>query len=195
MHTMSTPIRLDSIPKCEHVKRAIEVAAVGDLSMTLCGVGRGRAYAELLVAAAVAYGVTITLIRPCLCGNLGDAADDCTCGADRVARFRRRAGFVRAQSADIYGEVAAPAVRLGSVWSSEPDEHIHARIAYARSLPRPTESDGAAQRLTQAAVGQLRPTHMQLARWQVVAGVIAQMAGARLIGAAHLAEAIQYRAR
>lgn len=197
MHTpRETPtVRLDSIPACEHVKRAIEVAAVGELSLTLCSIGRGREYAELLAAAAMGYGVAVTLIRPCLCGNHGDVAQDCTCTPDRVARFRRRSGFVRALAADIYGEVPAPAIRLGSVWGVEPDERIRERIAHARSLPRPTQSDGAAQRLTQAAVHQLQPTHMQLARWQVVAGVIAQMAGAKLIGAAHLAEAIQYRAR
>lgn len=196
MHTPSeiTPIRLDRIRQCEHVKRAIEVAAVGQLSLTLCGVGRGMEYTQLLAEAARGYGIAVTVIRPCLCGNLGDLDQTCLCTPDRVARFCRRAGYQRALAADVYGDVPAPRLS-GSVWTAEPDERVRERIAYAQSRPRPTQCDGASTRLLDAAIRQLQPTQMQVDRWLVVAGVIAQMAGTDRIGAAHLAEAIQYRPR
>jgi magnesium chelatase family protein len=76
------------------------------------------------------------------------------------------------------------------------DEAMIAEAASARGRPRPAdELDGASQRLLTAAIRQLQLTTEQVARVLTGAQSVAQLAGAPAIAPAHLAEALQYRAR
>ena len=76
------------------------------------------------------------------------------------------------------------------------DEEMIAQAAEARRRPRPAdELDGTRQRLLTAAIRQLQLTTEQIARVLLVAQSVARLAGASAIAPAHLAEALQYRAR
>jgi magnesium chelatase family protein len=76
------------------------------------------------------------------------------------------------------------------------DEATLAEAAAARARPRPAdELEGTSQRLLTAAIRQLQLSTEQVARVLAVAQSIAQLADVPSIGAAHLAEALQYRPR
>jgi len=191
--------RFDQVLKNEHVKRALEVAITGSLSIAIIGVGASYPEALALTQVARQHGLVAYCLLPCLCGNFGDAIRSCTCSPVQIARMRSQKAYQRALQAVIHAETATPAeARRGTpVYRGEPDERILERITEAqrRLRPDPSQHDAAADRLMTAAIRQLDLTSVELAQVWQVAAVIAQLAGRDQIGAAHLAEAIQYRRR
>jgi len=197
--TPPAAIRFDQVLKNEHVKRALEVAITGGLSITIVGVGTSYPEALALTQVARHHGLVAYCLLPCLCGNFGDAYRSCTCSPVQIARMRTQKAYQRALQAVIHAETSTPAeTRRGApAYRGEPDERILERIAEAQRRPRPepTQRDAATDRLMTAAIRQLDLTSVEIAQIWQVAAVIAQLAGSAAIGAAHLAEAIQYRRR
>ncbi len=153
----------------------------------------------------------------CPCGYFGDSQRSCTCSPQTVTRYQRRLSGPLLDRIDIHLDV--PRVdydKLASDRSSEPSAAIRARVAAARERQRarfrgkkltsnaemgPAEvreycrTDAAAQNLLRIAVQQLRLSARAYHRVLKLARTIADLAGSDRIGAAHVAEAVQYRPR
>jgi predicted ATPase with chaperone activity len=192
--------RMQDVAGLEHAKRAIEVAICGNHPLALIG-EPNHADAARLAAIAHELGVsTVWALRPCLCGFFGSIPHSCTCGVEKVRRFRHRGEWRRAvEGAAMYIEIpAVPYEKLtGAVERREPQERVLDRIAEARIRPpvSTTLYDGASQRLMQAAMRQLHFTSVQYTQVLRVAATVARLAHEESIRPAHLAEALQYQLR
>jgi magnesium chelatase family protein len=170
---------------------------------------------------SVTYPANFMLIaaqNPCPCGWHGDAERACTCSPALVARYQKRVSGPLLDRIDIHVEV--PRVqyeKLSSDRLGEPSDAIRARVLAARrcqaerfrghircrtnadmSAPEIRQFcrlDSAGQSLMKAAVRQLNLSARGYHRVLKLARTIADLAGAPQIGAAHLAEAVQYRPR
>ncbi|MEI8165904.1 MAG: YifB family Mg chelatase-like AAA ATPase [Chloroflexales bacterium] len=171
--------------------------------------------------ASVTYPAAFMLVaaqNPCPCGWHGDPERACTCSPALVTRYQKRVSGPLLDRIDIHVEV--PRVnyeKLSSDRLGEPSAAIRARVTAARERQRvrfagqrrgsinadlgPAEIrvhcqlDGAGQALMKAAVRQLNLSARGYHRVLKLARTIADLAGAEMIGPAHLAEAIQYRPR
>jgi predicted ATPase with chaperone activity len=188
--------RFDQVIKNEHAKRALEVAMTGGFSIVFLGVGASYPEALALTQVARHHGLIAYCLLPCLCGNFGDAYRSCTCTPVQIARMRNQKAYQRALQSTIHCETAtSQEARRTASPSSEPDQRILERIGVARQRSQPTQHDAAADRLMTAAIRQLDLNSSDITQIWQVAAVIAQLAGRDQIGAAHLAEAVQYRRR
>lgn len=154
--------------------------------------------------------------NPCPCGWHGDAERQCTCSPAMVGRYQKRVSGPLLDRFDIHVEV--PRVRyekLSSDRLGEPSAAVRERVVAARERQRrrfraatrchtnadmgPAELrthcalDGAGQALMKAAARQLSLSARGYHRVLKLARTIADLAAAEQIGAAHLAEAVQYR--
>jgi hypothetical protein len=195
-HPIAT--RLDQVPRNEHVKRAIEVALAGPFSLAITGAGASHSEALALAQVARGYGLTAFCLLPCPCGNFGDSERACTCSPRLIARMRATRRYQIALQADLHVVAfTSQEARLGKVRPGEPDEQVLARVTEAQARPRPalTDRDAAAESLMRAAMRQLDLRTADVERLWQVAAAIAQLSTQPRIGAAHLAEALQYRPR
>ncbi|MGN2390661.1 YifB family Mg chelatase-like AAA ATPase [Pelomicrobium sp. G1] len=153
----------------------------------------------------------VAAMNPCPCGYLGHFSGRCRCTPDQVARYRGRISGPLLDRIDLQIEVPAVAEEeLMGQPTGEPSRAIRARVerAYRVQLQRQDkpnarlsvqeidafcvpEREGAA--LLRRAMGQLNLSARAYHRVLKVARTIADLAGAEGIGAAHVAEAIQYR--
>ena len=156
--------------------------------------------------------------RPCPCGWFGDAEAICTCTPALVRRYQQRIPAALRGRIELHLEVPRVAYeRLTSGRLGEPSVVVADRVARARrrqaarfaDTPRcvtnaemgPEEIkahcglDGAGHSLMKAATRQLDLSAGAYHRILRLARTIADLAGAEQIGPAHLAEAVQYRAR
>jgi predicted ATPase with chaperone activity len=192
--------RLDAIPGQEHLRRAVTVAMTGVHSITFMGTGSTLPDALAYGRISRAYGLTAFATTPCRCGNHGDPFLTCMCSPEAIAAWRNRREFHNALQSDIVVEPSIPSAeqRLAHRRGRRgvTDEEMIAQAAEARRRPRPSdELDGTSQRLLTAALRQLQLSTEQVARMLTVARSIAQLADVPAIAPAHLAEALQYRAR
>lgn len=150
-------------------------------------------------------------MNPCPCGHLGSRLKACRCSPDQVARYQGKLSGPLLDRIDLHVEVPAlaPQELLGAP-SGEATPAIRARVAAARERAlarqgRPNQAlqgadidthamlDEPAMQLMRSAAAKLgwsaRGTHRALK----VARTIADLAGAQAVGAAHVAEAVQYR--
>jgi len=169
---------------------------------------------------SITYPASFMLVaaqNPCLCGWHGDPERQCTCTPSAVARYQRRVSGPLLDRIDIFVDVPrVPYEKLNSLRAGEESAAIRQRVVAARQVQMhrfqgtrllantdmgPAEVhryctlDGAGQRLMQAAMRQLDLSARGYHRVLKLARTIADLAGVEQIGAAHLAEALQYRLR
>ncbi|MGZ8319737.1 MAG: YifB family Mg chelatase-like AAA ATPase [Telluria sp.] len=153
----------------------------------------------------------VAAMNPCPCGYLGHPSNKCHCTSDSVLRYQDRISGPLLDRIDIQVEVPAMApATLGAQADGESSAAIRLRVMRAFDLQ--LERQGKAnEALTTHEVDQhcrldtqgedlLRTTMIRL-HWSArayhrvlkVARTIADLAGETTIGAAHIAEAIQFR--
>jgi len=160
----------------------------------------------------------IGAMNPCPCGWHGDSERQCTCSPALVGRYQKKISGPLLDRIDIHVEV--PRVnyeKLSGDRLGEPSAAIRARVMAARErqqrrfrghprclsnadmgageIREHCQLDGAGQSLMKAAVRQLNLSARGYHRVLKLARSIADLAGSDQIGAAHLAEAVQYRPR
>ena len=159
----------------------------------------------------------VAAMNPCPCGYYGDPVKQCTCSPMMVARYQKRISGPLMDRIDIFVEV--PHVeyeKLADDRLGETSEAVRQRVEQARRIQEerldgtklvsnadmtplevreycPVESE--AQGLLQAAMNQLHLSARGFHRVLKLGRTIADLAGAETIGAAHIAEALQYRPR
>jgi magnesium chelatase family protein len=154
----------------------------------------------------------VAAMNPCPCGHAGDASGRCRCQPQRVTQYRRRVSGPLLDRIDLQVEV--PAVRVEDLVQGtpgEPSARVAARVAAARALQtarqgtlntrldvRDTESTcrprPEAHRLLESALCRFGLSARAYHRILRVARTIADLSGEPSITAAHVAEAVQYRA-
>jgi magnesium chelatase family protein len=153
----------------------------------------------------------VAAMNPCPCGYLGHFSGKCRCTPDQVARYRGKLSGPLLDRIDIHIEVpAVPEGELTGHAAGEPSAAVRARVAAARALQlarqgkpstelaaRETEkhcrTDAAAEQLLKSAIARLNLSARAYHRVLRLARTIADLAGAEVIAAAHVAEAVQYR--
>jgi magnesium chelatase family protein len=168
----------------------------------------------------VSFPAKMTLIgamNPCPCGYLGDSQRSCTCTPQMITRYQRRLSGPLLDRIDIHLDV--PRVdyeKLADSRTGETSAAIRQRVERARERQRsrfrgkklhanaemgPADvrdhcrTDNAAQNLLRMAMQQLKLSARAYHRVLKLSRTIADLAGADVIGAAHIAEAVQYRPR
>jgi len=131
----------------------------------------------------------------CPCGARGDPAAQCTCSAQRLARYRDKLSRALLDRFDLVVTVPRPrAVELqgrpGEASAGVRDRVLAARLRLAGERPRrTTESD----ELLTRAVERLPLSGRGRARVAGVAATIAALAAAEAVLPEHVAEALSYR--
>jgi magnesium chelatase family protein len=162
-----------------------------------------------------AHAQIVCAMNPCPCGYAGDPQHACSCTAGAVQRYRGRVSGPLLDRLDVQIEVpAVPFGEMTSTIAAEPSSTIRDRVRAARSrqraryarhgistnaelgsrlLDRHCRPDAAGARLLERAVDRLRLSARAYARVLKVARSIADLAGRDDLGAADVAEALQYR--
>ena len=132
----------------------------------------------------------------CPCGGRGDAGAQCTCSAQRLARYRDKLSRALLDRFDLV--VALPRIRGEELAAgpSEPSAVVRARVAAARErlATRPPQREPEADELLRSAANRLHLSGRGFARVGRVARTIAALSGCERVRAEHVAEALSYRA-
>jgi len=163
----------------------------------------------------------VAAMNPCPCGHLGDGTDRCRCTEDRISRYRARVSGPLLDRVDLHVEV--PRVKLAALGAGAHDgveasggdgegsDAVRSRVARARTrqlaragkpnarfapaeLRRWCRLAASQQSLLERAAERLALSARATHRVLKVARTIADLGGSDEITAAHLAEAIGYRA-
>ena len=137
----------------------------------------------------------VATMNVCPCGARGDPALECVCTPQRIERYRVRLSRALLDRFDLVLAVRRPLGGELAGDAGEASESVRARVLQARSrltASTPAMSDAADRLLTQA-VERLALSGRGRARTARVAGSIASLAGAAVVEAEHLAEALSYR--
>ena len=159
----------------------------------------------------------VAAMNPCPCGYYGDPQKECRCTPSLVSRYQKRISGPLLDRIDLFVEV--PRVeyeKLVSTASGEESRTVQERVQRARQrqqqrfreLPLSSNADmgpvevweycqvePSAQALCQAAMQQLHLSARAFHRVLKLSRTIADLADSEAITVAHLAEALQYRAR
>lgn len=151
-----------------------------------------RAAGQVVFPARFQLVATMNL---CPCGARGDPAVECTCSAQRLARYRDKLSRALLDRFDLVVAVPrARAVELAGA-AGEPSTVVRERVVAARALlavaPLPREPE--ADELLSRAVERLPLSGRGRARVARVGRTIAALAGAESVRAEHVAEALAYR--
>jgi len=153
----------------------------------------------------------VAAMNPCPCGYLGHPSGKCRCSPEQVARYRSRLSGPLLDRIDLHIIVAAlPEAELTSARPGEPSAQVRARVTAARErqlarqnqpnatlagreIDRYCPLDAAGETLLKQAITRLDLSARAYHRVLKLARTVADLADQEQIGAAHLAEAIQYR--
>ncbi|MCC6596367.1 MAG: YifB family Mg chelatase-like AAA ATPase [Rhodanobacteraceae bacterium] len=153
----------------------------------------------------------VAAMNPCPCGYAGDPDGRCRCSSDAIARYRGRISGPLLDRIDLKLDMPrAPQAQLRVAARGEDSAAVRARVGAARALQlaragvpnarlgnrlveRDCALDAAGQALLDRALERLGLSARAYHRLLRVARTIADLAQARDIGHAHLAEAIQYQ--
>jgi magnesium chelatase family protein len=137
----------------------------------------------------------VATMNLCPCGGRGDPGAQCSCSAQRLARYRDKLSRALLDRFDLV--VAMPRVRGEELAATpgEASEPVRARVvaARARLAARPPRRDRDADDLLRNAVDRLHLSCRGHARVGRVACTIAALAGADSVLPEHVAEALAYR--
>ncbi|GCE12741.1 YifB family Mg chelatase-like AAA ATPase [Tengunoibacter tsumagoiensis] len=157
----------------------------------------------------------VAAMNPCPCGFYGDPVRECSCSATAIARYQKRMSGPLLDRIDIHIEV--PRIdyeKLADKRQVETSAMIRARVQEARErqllrlkhvhltcnaemgpaeVRTFCEVEPSAEKLLKAAMQQLHLSARAFHRVLKLSRTIADLAGADLIAANHIAEAIQYR--
>jgi magnesium chelatase family protein len=157
----------------------------------------------------------IATMLPCPCGFYSDSVQACTCSPETILQHHQRLQEAIAGCFDLHVEVPIIRENLMKMPPEESSATIRKRVEAAREqqqkryvdsntlwvnadirsvdeVQRYCQMDAPAERLLSAARAQLHLTPLQNIRIHRVARTIANLAGAEMIAANHLAEAISY---
>ena len=153
----------------------------------------------------------IAAMNPCPCGYAGQASGRCRCSSDMIARYQGRISGPLLDRIDLQVEVGAlDQEELLGDSSGEPSAAVALRVREAAArqmlrqgslnealagveLDRLCQPDAAAEKLLRSAMARLAWSARSYHRVLRVARTIADLGGAERVGAAQVAEAIQYR--
>jgi magnesium chelatase family protein len=131
----------------------------------------------------------------CPCGGRGDPAAQCSCSAQRLARYRDKLSRALLDRFDLV--LAMPRVRGEELAAArgESSATVAARVAVARERLRtkPPSRDQEADALLRRAADRLHLSGRGYARVGRVARTIAALADSDSVRAEHVAEALSYR--
>jgi magnesium chelatase family protein len=152
-----------------------------------------RASGRLVFPARFQLVATMNL---CPCGGRGDPGAQCSCSAQRLARYRDKLSRALLDRFDLV--VALPRVRSEELAAgpSESSAAVRDRVAAARErlATRPPRRETGADELLRNAANRLHLSGRGFARVGRVARTIAALAGCERVRAEHVAEALSYRA-
>jgi magnesium chelatase family protein len=169
-------------------------------------------------AMAITFPANFTLVvamNPCPCGHWGDPAVRCRCSPVDIRRYRKRISGPFLDRIDLFVEVPRlTKEELMGKPTGEPSPVIRERVAQARQLQRERFAGSGifnnaqmgireirrcctltdeGKALLESAIDRLNLSARAYGRVLKVARTIADLNGASLIQAAHVAEAVQYR--
>jgi magnesium chelatase family protein len=200
---------LDELPEFSHTSLEALRQPMEDGLVTI-----SRAQGSLTFPAKF---MLVGAMNPCPCGFATDPDKECTCTQTQIMRYQRRLSGPLLDRIDIHAEV--PRVdydKLTGTVAPETSASIRQRVEQARDVQRARFSgtkltanaemgpkevrqycpvEPAAQTLLKAAVSQLHLSARAFHRTLKLGRTISDLAGAEVIGASHVAEAIQYRPR
>ncbi len=155
----------------------------------------------------------VAAMNPCPCGYLGDVSGRCRCTPDQVARYRSRLSGPLLDRIDL--QVFVPRLEISEFAGSagaagEPSAAVRERVCRARAIqlaragkrnarlePRELQPEQmlepAARELLATAIARLALSARAYHRVLKVARTVADLAGAPVVAAAHVAEAVRYR--
>jgi len=179
----------------EHVLRAIEVSLVADHSiMFIAPPGYGKSLFRAIMTGS--SGARHTELTPCLCGYYQDLTQVCTCVPQQIGHWQAKLRKI-APAFDITAYPSRPKFEELFDTRREAFTTMWERVVVARDrhIPKGIE-DGSSVGLLKAAYTKLNLSPGAAMRILRVSHSIACLDSAcSQIGAAHIAEAIQYRYR